>query len=92
MMLQEIKSIDFDFWCNAKKEIIIALYESGSIESISEMARIIDRTFSVTYRHLSSLKEKGYINIQKSNKNNVMIINLYDSKLLPKDIFTNANA
>jgi predicted transcriptional regulator len=64
-----IKSIDFDYWSNVKLNIIINLIELKEINSISEMSRLIDRSFSDTHKHVTSLCEKGIIKLSKKNKN-----------------------
>jgi hypothetical protein len=57
---EKFREIDLDFWNNTKKLIILALLERSQVGSVTEMGRIIGRSFSCTYR--------GVINIDMTSR------------------------
>jgi predicted transcriptional regulator len=73
-----VKDIDFDYWCNSKIDIIINLLELKEINSISEMSRLINRSFSVTHKHITDLCNKKIIKIIKKSKPKTSCIMLYN--------------
>ena len=76
MNIDDIKEIDFDYWCNAKRDIIVALWERGKVESISELSRLINKGFSVTHRHLSDLHMRGLVMFESNEAGNKRSIQL----------------
>jgi len=80
-MKQLIESIDFDSWCNAKRDIIIALLERSEIESVAEVSRIIGKGYAVTYQHLTDLHISGIVLFGTKQGSNRRVL-----KLKKKDI------
>ena len=85
--MPEIRSIDFDYWCNSKKDIILVLMERGKVESVSELARIIDKGFSVTYRHVLDLQMRGMVAFRKTDDTNKREIRLRKEDLTLEEAF-----
>jgi predicted transcriptional regulator len=65
---EKFREIDLDFWNNTKKLIILALLERSQVGSVTEMGRIIGRSFSCTYRNLADLEDRGVINIDTTSR------------------------
>jgi DNA-binding transcriptional ArsR family regulator len=57
------KRIDFDFWCNSRRDIVLLLSGRGSF-SISEVARMIGLSYGTTHAHIMKLHERGALDIK----------------------------
>lgn len=60
-----IENIDFDFWCNAKRDIVLIVSRAKIISSVSEISRLIKRSYSVTYRHVADLEDVGVLRVKE---------------------------
>lgn len=58
-----VRNIDFDFWCNAKRDIVLVIDKAKSVSSVAELSRLIKKSYSVTYRHVVDLEEAGYLQV-----------------------------
>jgi len=72
MKIKDIRKIDFDFWSNAKKNIVLALGKKN-IESKTKTIKASKRCYSCGYRHLEALKKRGIITEKKGTGKKVKI-------------------
>ena len=85
-MIQEddVKRINFDYWSNAKRDIVLVLWDLKPVgaDSISDLARRVKKSFSVTYKHVQELQELGVLLIDSKKK-----VRLLATKLSIDEIF-----
>lgn len=83
-----LKNIDLDYWSNAKRDIVLILKKIGDVESVSELARVINRSFSVTHRHVTDLQAAKIVIYRKIESGHKMMISLYNPHDKIEDIFS----
>lgn len=59
--IKAIRELDMDFWCNAKRDIIILLFDNGCIPNISEIQRSLCLSYASVHKHINDLKDEGII-------------------------------
>jgi len=82
MEIKDIKKIDFDFWSNAKKNIVLALEKKNS-ESKTQAIKDSKRCYSCGYRHLKALKKRGIVSFEKGTRKKINV----SLKVKPEEAF-----
>lgn len=77
--------IDFDFWSNTKRDIVMELLTHRPTFSISDIHRAIGKSYSVTYKHILELKEKGILSLH--SKNGSTMVSLKKGDIALSEIF-----
>ena len=85
MMDVDFNRIDFDFWSNTKRDIVMELFTHGPTFSISDIHRSIGKSYSVTYKHILELKVKGIVALH--NKQGSTMVSLKKGCFSLSEIF-----
>jgi hypothetical protein len=76
-----LRRIDFDFWNESKKKIVLCLL-NGKIDSISDLSRRVGLSYSVTYTHVADLAVAGVIILSKKGLGLNRLVDNFEKALI----------